>query len=111
MKEMLEALRDRRTLLVMILLPALVMPLATLGIPYLEQRQQRQLKTTIPTVAPSITLSVLLAALPRTHAIGNRLEVYCLNRSGPAPLLKRRGLTTRLRRVASADDSGLILAP
>ena len=51
MKEMLEALRDRRTLLVMILLPALVMPLATLGIPYLEQRQQRQLKTTIPTVA------------------------------------------------------------
>ena len=51
MKEMLEALRDRRTLLVMILLPALVMPLATLGIPYLEQRQQHQLKTTIPTVA------------------------------------------------------------
>ena len=59
MKEMLEALRDRRTLLVMILLPALVMPLAMLGIPYLEQRQQRQLKTTIPRVAPSITLSVL----------------------------------------------------
>jgi sodium transport system permease protein len=50
-KEMLEALRDRRTMLIMILLPALVMPLATLGIPYLEQRQQRQLKITIPAVA------------------------------------------------------------
>ena len=44
-KEMLESLRDRRTLLVMILLPALVVPLATLGIPYLEQRQQRVLRT------------------------------------------------------------------
>jgi sodium transport system permease protein len=50
-KEMLEALRDRRTLIVMILLPALIMPLATLGIPYLEQRQQRVLKTTTPPVA------------------------------------------------------------
>src|SRR5207302_1139786 len=50
-KEMLESLRDRRTLLVMILLPALVVPLATLGIPYLEQRQQRVLQTATPAVA------------------------------------------------------------
>ncbi|HKV46118.1 MAG TPA: ABC transporter permease subunit [bacterium] len=50
-KEMLEALRDRRTLLVMVLLPAFVMPLATLGIPYLQQRQQRVLTTTTPSVA------------------------------------------------------------
>jgi len=50
-KEMLEALRDRRTLLVMILLPALVVPLATLGIPYLQQRQQRVLQTATPAVA------------------------------------------------------------
>ncbi|HLW59941.1 MAG TPA: ABC transporter permease subunit [bacterium] len=50
-KELLEALRDRRTLLVMVLLPAFVMPLATLGIPYLQQRQQRALTTTTPTVA------------------------------------------------------------
>jgi sodium transport system permease protein len=35
----------------MILLPAIVMPLATLGIPYLEQRQQRQLRTSTPSVA------------------------------------------------------------
>ncbi len=50
-KETLDALRDRRTLMVMILLPAIVMPLATLGIPYLEQRQQRALRTSTPSVA------------------------------------------------------------
>lgn len=50
-KETLEAIRDRRTLLVMILLPAIVMPIATLGIPYLEQRQRRVLTTSIPAVA------------------------------------------------------------
>lgn len=50
-KEMLDALRDRRTLLVSILFPAIIMPVATLGIPYLEQRQQRQLRTAIPAVA------------------------------------------------------------
>jgi sodium transport system permease protein len=50
-KEMLEALRDRRTLLVMIVLPALFMPVATLGIPYLAQRQQRLIQTAIPRVA------------------------------------------------------------
>jgi sodium transport system permease protein len=50
-KETLDALRDRRTLMVMILLPAIVMPIATLGIPYLEQRQQRVLRTSTPSVA------------------------------------------------------------
>jgi len=50
-KETLEAIRDRRTLLVMIVLPALFMPLATLGIPYLAQRQQQQIQTVTPKVA------------------------------------------------------------
>lgn len=50
-KEMLEAVRDRRTLLVLIVLPALFMPLATLGIPYLAQRQQHMIQTVTPTVA------------------------------------------------------------
>ena len=50
-KETLDALRDRRTLMVMILLPAIVMPIATLGIPYLEQRQQHALRTSTPSVA------------------------------------------------------------
>jgi len=50
-KETLEAIRDRRTLLVMIMLPAVFMPLATLGIPYLAQRQQHVIQTVTPKVA------------------------------------------------------------
>jgi sodium transport system permease protein len=50
-KETLEALRDRRSLLVMIVLPALIMPAVTLGIPYLEQRQQHAIQATTPQVA------------------------------------------------------------
>jgi sodium transport system permease protein len=51
LKETLEAFRDRRSLLVMIVLPAFIMPVVTLGIPYLEQRQQHQISTTTPQVA------------------------------------------------------------
>lgn len=50
-KEMVEAVRDRRTLLVMVVLPAIFMPIATLGIPYLAQRQQRLIQTVVPRVA------------------------------------------------------------
>ncbi len=50
-KEMLETIRDRRTLLVMIILPAVFMPLATLGIPYLAQRQQHVIQAVTPKVA------------------------------------------------------------
>ncbi|HLJ61885.1 MAG TPA: ABC transporter permease subunit [bacterium] len=50
-KETLEVIRDRRTLFVMVVLPALFMPLATLGIPYLAERQQHQIQTVIPKVA------------------------------------------------------------
>jgi sodium transport system permease protein len=51
LKETLEAFRDRRSLLVMIVLPALIMPAVTLGIPYLEHRQQHQISTTVPDIA------------------------------------------------------------
>jgi len=50
-KETLDAFRDRRSLLVMVVLPALIMPVVTLGIPYLEQRQQHEIRTTTPEVA------------------------------------------------------------
>jgi len=50
-KETLETVRDRRTLAMMIVLPALFMPLATLGVPYLAERQQHQIQTVIPKVA------------------------------------------------------------
>jgi len=50
-KETLEAFRDKRSLLVLVVLPALIMPVVTLGIPYLEQRQQHMITTTTPEVA------------------------------------------------------------
>jgi sodium transport system permease protein len=50
-KETLEAFRDKRSLMVMIVLPALIMPVVTLGIPYLEQRQQHMIRTVTPQVA------------------------------------------------------------
>jgi sodium transport system permease protein len=50
-KETLEVIRDRRTLLVMIVLPALLMPVVILGISYLAQRQQHQIQTVVPRVA------------------------------------------------------------
>ncbi len=50
-KETLEVIRDRRTLLVMIVLPALLMPMVILGISYLAQRQQQQIQTVVPRVA------------------------------------------------------------
>ena len=51
LKEMLETVRDRRTLLLMIVLPALFMPVATLGVPYLAQQQIHQIQTVVPKVA------------------------------------------------------------
>ncbi|HXF82965.1 MAG TPA: ABC transporter permease subunit [bacterium] len=41
-KELLETIRDRRTVIVALLLPVVMMPIVTLGIPFLAQRQQRE---------------------------------------------------------------------
>ncbi|MDR7522193.1 MAG: ABC transporter permease subunit [Armatimonadota bacterium] len=43
-KEMVETLRDRRTLLAAVVLPALTMPLVVLAVPLLIDRQQRALR-------------------------------------------------------------------
>lgn len=40
-KEGVETLRDRRTIIVALLLPVVLMPVITLGVPYLAQRQQQ----------------------------------------------------------------------
>ena len=50
-KEMLETRRDRRTIIVALLLPVVMMPVVTLGIPYLSQRQQRERASTPALVA------------------------------------------------------------
>lgn len=43
-KEGLEALRDRRTVIVAVLVPLVMTPLVTLGIPFLAQRQQERVQ-------------------------------------------------------------------
>jgi len=50
-KEMLETVRDRRTIIVALLLPVVMMPIVTLGIPFLSQRQQRERQQTPAVVA------------------------------------------------------------
>src|SRR2546426_12754892 len=42
LKEMLETVRDRRTLIVALVLPVVLMPVVTLGVPYLAERQRHQ---------------------------------------------------------------------
>lgn len=50
-KEMIEALRDRRTIVVALVLPVLIMPVATLGIPYLAERQAAEFEDRPASVA------------------------------------------------------------
>lgn len=90
-KETLEAVRDRRTLLVMILLPAIVMPIATLGIPYLEQRQQRVLKTSTPSVA------IVGQASGLVHLADATKLVRPVRTNDPAKALRERRVLAVLR--------------
>src|SRR3972149_2239678 len=50
-KELLEAVRDRRTLLLGLLLPVIVMPAVTLGLPYLALREEARLRNAPARVA------------------------------------------------------------
>ncbi len=50
-KELAEALRDRRTLTLGLLIPVLVMPAVTLGLPYLARREERRLRESPARVA------------------------------------------------------------
>lgn len=50
-KETLETIRDRRTVIVALLLPVVMMPIVTLGIPFLSQRQQQEREGTPAAVA------------------------------------------------------------
>ncbi len=50
-KEMVETLRDRRTLIIALLLPVILMPLVTLGVPYLASRQRQQRETAVSHIA------------------------------------------------------------
>jgi sodium transport system permease protein len=98
-KELLESLRDRRTLMVMILLPAIIMPVATLGIPYLEQRQQRQLRTSTPSVA------VVGEAPGLIHLAYTTKLIRPVRTSDPLRALRERRVLAVLRIPAGMEAS------
>jgi sodium transport system permease protein len=50
-KEMVETLRDRRTLIVALLLPIVLTPCVTLGVPYLASRQRQQREAAVSRIA------------------------------------------------------------
>lgn len=65
MKEALETIRDRRTVVVALLLPVVMMPIVTLGIPFLSQRQQREREET-----PAVVAVVNRQAVPNLVELG-----------------------------------------
>ncbi len=69
-KEMIEALRDRRTIVVALLLPVAMTPLVTLGIPLLAQRQQERMRD-----APVRVAIVGRANAPALVALGVGLKL------------------------------------
>jgi len=85
-KEGLEALRDRRTVLVAIFLPVVMTPIVTLGIPFLAQRQQEQVQH-----APAKVAIVGGAYAPGLVAFGvDRHLITPLAVGRPEEGLKRR---------------------
>src|SRR3972149_5025207 len=68
-KELLEAVRDRRTLLLGLLLPVIVMPAVTLGLPYLALREEARLRNAPARVAV-VGASELREFIPAATARG-----------------------------------------
>src|SRR3970040_2287874 len=68
-KELLEAVRDRRTLLLGLLLPVIVMPAVTVGLPYLALREEARLRNAPARVAV-VGASELREFIPAATARG-----------------------------------------
>ncbi|MGH7754448.1 MAG: hypothetical protein ACREN5_16710, partial [Gemmatimonadales bacterium] len=96
-KELAEALRDRRTLTLGLLIPVLVMPAVTLGLPYLARREERRLRETparvavvggehlVPFLASAVdALVVVRTSDPRGWLRAGRVAAL-LEASAPAP--------------------------
>lgn len=76
MKEAVETVRDRRTIVVALLLPVVMMPIVTLGIPYLSQRQERQRERTPAVVAViNRTAAATLISLGEKKGLIRAVEV------------------------------------
>ncbi|HEV8354154.1 MAG TPA: ABC transporter permease subunit [bacterium] len=70
-KEMVESFRDRRTVIVALLLPVVMMPIVTVGIPFLAQRQQQTLRKALPNVA-----IVRRASAPDLIEMGRKNQLF-----------------------------------
>src|SRR5688572_24677577 len=85
-KEIVETLRDRRTIVVALLLPVVMMPIVTLGVPYLSERQQRERARTASVVAV-----VNRTAAPNLVAMGvNKRLIRAVEVSNPRQALIAR---------------------
>jgi len=84
-KELLEALRDRRTLLLGVLLPVVIMPAVTLGLPYLAVREEGRLRQAPARVA--VVGAPLIDGLLRTATAEGLLAVTAVR--NPAAALRR----------------------
>ena len=75
-KEMIETLRDRRTIIVALLLPVVMVPVVTLGIPYLAQRQKKAIEhTPARVVVTGRVYAPELVAFGVTRALIRPIEV------------------------------------
>lgn len=72
-KEMTETVRDRRTITVALLLPVLMMPIVTLGLPFLAQRRQQEIQQ-----RPVRVVVVGSAHAPQLVAVGVKAGVIRL---------------------------------
>src|SRR3989304_1927617 len=82
-KELLEAVRDRRTLLLGLLLPVIVMPAVTLGLPSLALREEARLRNAPARVAV-VGASELREFIPAATARGGtRVRAGAVARAGP----------------------------
>lgn len=84
-KELLEALRDRRTLLLGVLLPVVIMPAVTLGLPYLAVREEGRLRQAPARVA--VVGAPFIDGLLRTATAEGLLAVTAVR--NPAAALRR----------------------
>lgn len=85
-KEILETRRDRRTIIVALLLPVVMMPVVTLGIPYLSQRQQQ-----VQARMPALVAVVNRRAAAAMVALGVTRQLIRVTEVPDAPKALREG--------------------
>ena len=89
-KELLEALRDRRTLFVALVLPVLLYPAVIGGMNRMESQRSEELRAQALTVAVDGSIAVTAAPGTTARSAGStRLAVPCCARSSSARACRR----------------------